>query len=47
MPLISMLICLQLVLLNDSDEIFLGRNEARTAKTLLVAGVPPSGLIQL
>jgi hypothetical protein len=47
MPLISMLLCFQLVLLNDSDEIFLGRNEARTAKTLLVAGVPPSGLSQL
>ena len=47
MPLISALFCFQLVLLNDSDEIFLGRNEARTAKTLLVAGVPPSGLSQL
>ena len=47
MPLISTLLCLQLVPLNDSDEIFLGRNEPRTAKTLPVAGVPPSGLSQL
>jgi len=47
MPLISTLFCFELVPLNDSDEIFLGRNEARTAKTLLVAGVPPSGLSQL